>query len=69
RENDQRQAEMEIEFQRLYDNNQPIRAMEMLQEFSDKLLMHALDVSKDLLEVLFTKLTSKIGQEYRFHGA
>ena len=69
RENDQRQAEMEIEFQRLYDNNQPIRAMEMLQEFSDKLLMHALDVSKDLLEILFTKLTSKIGQEYRFHGA
>ena len=43
--------------------------MEMLQEFSDKLLMHALDVSKDLLEILFTKLTSKIGQEYRFHGA
>lgn len=44
-------------------------AQEILQEFSDKLLTDVLQVSKDLLDDLFTRLTLDVQAEYRFAGA
>ncbi len=64
----QRQKEMEEEYMRIY-RTQPIRAKEMLQEFSDNMLLSALDVTDKLIENLFTRLTEDIQAEYRFAGA
>ena len=48
---------------------QPIRARELLQSFSDKMLEAALDVTDKLTEKLFTCLAEDIQAEYRFAGA
>ena len=47
----------------------PIAAQELLQNFSDKLLEDVLQVSRDLLNDLFTRLTIDVQAEYRFAGA
>lgn len=63
-----RQAEMEATYMKLYPS-QPIAAQELLQQFSDDLLNKALQISKDLLEDLFTRLTLDVQATYRFAGA
>ena len=67
-ENDQRQKEMETEYLRLYKDC-PLRAADLLQDFSDKLLNHAIEVADSLVEELFTRITENIQKEYLFHGA
>ncbi len=67
-ENDERQKEFEEEYMRVV-KSQPLRAQDMLQEFSDRLLTHALEVTDALVEKLFTQLTIDIQKEYLFHGA
>lgn len=65
---DQRQREKEEQYLAIY-KTQPIRAREMVQEFTDRMLQHALDVTKELTEELFTLLAKDIQAEYLFHGA
>lgn len=67
-ENDQRQKEMEAEYMKLYKDF-PMKAQDLLQQFSDDILNHALEVADALLERIFTVLTADIQQEYLFHGA
>ena len=67
-ETDQRQREMEEEYLRIY-KTQPLRAQDLLQAFSDKILNSALDLADRLQEKLFTLMTQDIQQEYLFHGA
>lgn len=67
-ENAQRQREMEAEYLALYEHY-PIKAQELLQQWSDRLLMRALEVSRELTNRLLTELTRSIQQEYLFHGA
>ena len=64
----QRQEEMEKDYLALYSTH-PIAAQELLQNFSDKLLEDVLQVSRDLLNDLFTRLTIDVQAEYRFAGA
>ena len=64
----QRQEEMEKDYLALYPTH-PIAAQELLQNFSDKLLEAVLQVSRDLLNDLFTRLTIDVQAEYRFAGA
>ena len=64
----QRQEEMEKDYLALYPTH-PIAAQELLQSFSDKLLEDVLQVSRDLLNDLFTRLTIDVQAEYRFAGA
>ena len=47
----------------------PLRAQDLLQAFSDQLLRSALDITDELIETLFTRLTEDIQAEYEFHGA
>lgn len=65
---DERQKEMEMEYIAIC-KNQPIRAQEMLQQFSDDLLTRALRVTDELTEELFTMLCVDTQKEYLFHGA
>lgn len=67
-ENDQRQKEMEAEYLKLYKES-PMKAQDLLQQFSDDILNHAIEVADGLVEELFTRLTAKIQKEYLFHGA
>ena len=67
-ENDQRQKEMEKEYLKLY-KDEPIKANEMLQQFSDSILNKAESVAESLIEEIFTRLTLDIQKEYMFHGA
>jgi len=67
-ENDQRQKEMEADYLKIYET-QPMKAQDLLQDFSDKMLRRSLAVAKDLQEELFTLLTNDIEAEYKFHGA
>jgi dipeptidase len=67
-ENDQRQKEMEKEYLKLY-KDEPIKANEMLQQFSDSILNKAECVAESLIEEIFTRLTLDIQKEYMFHGA
>ena len=67
-EADQRQREMEEQYLAIY-KTQPLRAQDLLQAFSDQLLRSALDVTDELIETLFTRLTEDIQAEYEFHGA
>ena len=67
-ENDQRQKEMEKEYIKLY-KDEPIKANEMLQQFSDRILNKAESVAESLIEEIFTRLTLDIQKEYMFHGA
>ena len=48
---------------------QPLKAQEMLQNASDKMLCRVLEVTDALVEELFTRLTRDIQKEYRFAGA
>ena len=67
-ENDQRQKEMEAEYLNIYKES-PMKAQDLLQAFSDKILTHAIEVADGLVEELFTRLTANIQEEYLFHGA
>ena len=67
-ENDQRQKEMEAEYLKIF-NTEPMKAQDMLQQFSDNILNKALKVADGLTEELFTRLTQDIQKEYLFHGA
>ena len=67
-ETDQRQREMEEEYLRIY-KTQPLRAKDMLQEFSDSILIKGMELADRLQEKLFTQLTKDIQAEYLFHGA
>lgn len=68
KENDERQREFEAEYLELY-KTAPLKAHDLLQHFSDKLLNHALDVARELQNELFTRLTADTQKEYLFHGA
>ena len=46
-----------------------MKAQDLLQHFSDEILLHAIEVADGLVEELFTRLTAKIQKEYLFHGA
>ena len=67
-ETDARQKEMEAEYLRIY-KEQPMKALDLLQAFSDKILLQALAIADELQEELFTRLTADVQQEYLFHGA
>lgn len=67
-ETDQRQREMEEEYLRIY-KTQPLRAKDMLQEFSDSILIKGMELADRLQEKIFTQLTKDIQAEYLFHGA
>ena len=67
-EADQRQREMEEQYLAIY-KTQPLRAQDLLQAFSDQILRSALDITDELIETLFTRLTEDIQAEYEFHGA
>jgi len=67
-ENDQRQKEMEMEYLKIC-KNEPAKAKDLLQEFSDSILTKAENVAEKLIEELFTRMTSDIQQKYLFHGA
>ena len=68
-ENDQRQKEMEDDYVGLIKSGHPMAAHDLLQDFSDRTLTHALEVAHDLENRLFTHLTVDIQKEYMFHGA
>ena len=67
-ETDQRQREMEEQYLAIYQT-QPLHARDLLQAFSDHVLRSALEVTDQLIEMLFTHLTIDIQAEYEFHGA
>lgn len=67
-ENDQRQKEMEKEYLKIY-KDEPLRAKDLLQKFSDEMLNKALVVADKLIDELFTRLTQDVQKEYLFHGA
>ena len=67
-ENDQRQKELEAEYLKTYKEC-PMKASDMLQQFSDELLLRAVKVADELVDELFTRLTVKVQDEYMFHGA
>ncbi len=67
-ENDQRQKEFEESYLGIC-KSRPMEAMDMLQQFSDQILNHALQVADDLADELFTRMTDDIQKEYLFHGA
>ncbi len=64
----QRQKEMEAQYLANYKTF-PLHAQDLLQSFSDRILLQALDVADNLQEELFTRLTSDIQAEYKFAGA
>ena len=68
-ENDQRQKEMEEDYVGLVKAGHTMAAHDLLQDFSDRTLSHALEVAHDLENRLFTRLTADIQKEYLFHGA
>lgn len=68
RENDQRQQEFEARYLEVV-NDRPMEASDMLQQFSDTLLNHALEVADQLANDLFTRMAKNIQKEYLFHGA
>lgn len=68
KENEERQREFESDYLAVY-KDAPMKAQDMLQKFSDSLLLHALDVARELQNEIFTRLTSDIQKEYLFHGA
>lgn len=65
---DQRMKEFEADYLACY-KEQPLKADKMLQAVSDEMLQRVLEVSDNLLEELFTRLTTDIQSEYRFAGA
>ena len=67
-ETDQRQKEMEAEYLKLYQQ-QPMKAQDMLQDFSDGILNKALKVADQLTEELFTRMAANTQKTYLFHGA
>ena len=68
KETAQRQKEMEKQYLQIY-RSQPIRAQELIQQFSDKMLLDALGMADSLTEELFTLLAIDTQNEYRFAGA
>ena len=67
-ENDQRQKEMEAEYMKLYKEF-PLKANDLLQQFSDSIHNRALEVADSLANEIFTRLTHDTMNEYMFHGA
>ncbi len=62
------QKEMEYEYMNIY-KHQPLKAKELIQNFADKTMRKALDVTDELIEKLFTMLAVDIQAEYPFSGA
>ncbi len=67
-ETDQRQKEMEYEYMQIV-KNQPLKAKELIQEFSEKTMQSAMDLADKLTDKLFTLLTKDTQTEYMFAGA
>ncbi len=67
-ETDQRQKEMEDEYMSIVEK-QPLKAKDLIQEFSEKTMRSAMDLADKLTNELFTQLTCDIQTEYRFAGA
>lgn len=67
-ENEQRMKEFEAQYLDICKDF-PLRAQDKLQKFSDRTLMRALEVTRGLINRLFTELTRDIQKEYLFHGA
>lgn len=67
-ENDRKQREMEAHYMELLKES-PAEAEAYLQQFSDELLSHALDVARKLTNKLFSLMCGDIQKEYLFHGA
>lgn len=65
---DQRQKEMEEQYMQICES-QPIHAQELLQQFSDNILLRALNVADELTDELLTRLCFDTQKEYLFHGA
>lgn len=65
---DERQREMEIQYMTLHEE-QPLRAQELIQNFSDDILTRALAVADELTEELFTRVCIDTQTKYMFHGA
>jgi hypothetical protein len=59
---------MEIQYMTLHEE-QPLRAQELIQNFSDDILTRALAVADDLTEELFTRVCIDTQTKYMFHGA
>ncbi len=68
KETDQRQREMEYEYMQIVDK-QPMKAKDMIQEFSESTMRSAMDLADKLTDELFTRLTKDIQTEYMFAGA
>ncbi len=68
KETDQLQREMESKYLEIVDK-QPLKAKELIQEFSDKTMQSAMDLADELSNELFTLLTKDIQTEYLFAGA
>lgn len=67
-ENDLRQKEMEAAYLKMY-KKEPMKARDMLLQFSNDVLNRALEVADDLANDLFTRITFATNKEYMFHGA
>ncbi len=67
-ETDRRQKEMEYEYLQLV-KHQPLKAKDLIQEFSEKTMQSAMDLADTLSNELFTELTKDIQATYRFAGA
>lgn len=67
-ENDARMRELEEQYLKIY-KSQPYAAQEMLQAFSDAVLLRALEVTNTLVEELYSRMALDIHTEYNFHGA
>lgn len=65
---DERMQKIERAYLRTY-SAQPLEATRMLQKQSDKLLKRVLKVTDELIEELFTAITTDIQATYRFAGA
>ena len=66
---DERIEEIQRRYCHMLDKGMTHAAQDMLQEASDTILWHALDVADALIEELFTQMTRDIQAEYLFHGA
>ncbi len=68
KETDQRQKEMEYEYLQLVEK-QPLKAKNLIQDFSERTMQSAMDLADKLTNTLFTQMTKDIQEEYMFAGA
>lgn len=63
-----RQQEMETNYLKIYEK-ESVRAEELIQNFTDKMIADAADLNDQLINQLFTKMAADIQEKYLFHGA